>query len=109
MRKENNNSIQEILERLERLENAVFETASKKVAKKGTDEFGGAIGGVRFLNSRGFFSKKRTLRDIREELSKHDYHYSAQAVQTSINRLSVVGGPLVSFREAGKKVYAERK
>jgi len=104
--------IKSFLTRLEKLEQKVFGTSNPSkphVTSKKTDEFVGITGGVRFLNAHGFLDKKRSLSDIREELQKHGYHSSIQAVQTSLNRLSKTGGPLIAFKENGKKVYAKRK
>lgn len=96
--------------RLTRLEEAVFKktTASRGIAKK-SDNFSGPSGGLRYLLSRGFFSEKRFLADVRNTLAKNGYHYSAQAAQTSLNRLSKPGGPLVTIKQDGKKVYVARK
>lgn len=100
--------LKEILERLSRLEDTVFSVKRKSV-KNENEDFSGATGGMRFLKSEGFFKTKRALGEVRNELAKHDYHYSIHAVQAGINRLSKASGPLVAFKEGGKKVYAERK
>jgi hypothetical protein len=75
--------------RLTRLEEAVFKktTASRGISKK-SDNFSGPSGVLRYLLSRGFFSEKRFLADVRNALAKSGYHYSAQAAQTSLNRFS---------------------
>jgi hypothetical protein len=96
--------------RLTRLEEAVFRktTVSHGTSTK-TDNFSGPSGGLRYLFSRGFFSEKRFLVDVRNALAKNGYHYSAQAAQTSLNRFSKPGGPLVTIKQDGKKVYVARK
>ena len=66
-------------------------------------------GGLRLLISRGFFKTKKSLGATRQELVKHDYHYSAASIQTTLNRLSTRTGPLAAFKEDGKKVYVRRK
>jgi len=98
-----------IVARIEKLEKAVFGGEEATSPKKEREAFSGATGGIRFLASQKFFNGKRSLSDVKNELSKHGYHYSVQAIQNGLNRLSKQGGPLVAFREGGKKVYAKRK
>lgn len=100
----------QIFERIGRLENAVFnEQKTVKLLPKEDKNFHGATGGLRLLISKGFFNSKKTFAEIKKELASQDYHYSDQAIQTPLNNLSKSGGPLVGFREGGKKVYAKRK
>jgi len=102
-----------IEQRLARLEGAVFGAKRKSTIKSKTEakapDFSGATGGVRFLISKGVFKKKKTLADVRTSLADHEYHYSAQAIQMALSRLTPKDGPLVSLREGGRKVYVERK
>lgn len=96
--------------RLTRLEEAVFKkTSPSSGTSKKADNFSGPSGGLRYLLSRGFFSEKRFLADVRNALAKNGYHYSVQAAQTSLNRFSKPGGPLVTIKQDGKKVYVVRK
>lgn len=101
--------VKQILDRLEKLEKAVFKIKSSKPESEIEESFSGISGGIRLLMSQGFLSKKRSLSDIRTELGKHDYHSSIQAVQTNLNRFSKTGGPLIALKEAGRKMYAKRK
>jgi hypothetical protein len=89
-----------------KLERAVFAASAVKPAKVA---FKGATGGLRFLLSKGLFDQRRFFSEIETELQKEGYHYSKQAIQTPLNRLSLSGGPLVGLRQKGKKVYAKRK
>lgn len=101
--------IKQIFVRLEKIEKAVFgkdDTESKVVRHT---NFKGATGGLRLLISKGFFSRKKNFGGIKKALADNDYHYSDQAIQTPLNNLSKAGGPLVGFKEGGKKVYAKRK
>lgn len=98
-----------IEQRLARLEKAVFGSKKREDHKKPAEGFGGATGGVRFLVSKGYLKKKNALAEIRSALAQHDYHYSAQAVHEALKRLIQKGGPLVSLREGGKKLYVNRK
>lgn len=104
-------NIQDLTARIEKLERAVFgQEKDKHKAKDGKDQhFSGATGGLRLLISKDFFDRKRAFSEIGAELLKHGYHYSKQAIQTPLNRLSKTGGTLVGFKEKGKKVYARRK
>ena len=102
-------SLTELESRIERLERAVFGKNGEKPATTRSGNFRGATGGLRFLISNGFFDQKRAFGEIKDALARHNYHYSKQAVQTPLNTLSKPGSLLVSFREGGKKVYAERK
>jgi hypothetical protein len=102
------NQIKEILNRLTKLERVVF-GEEKKIINKGKEEFVGPTGGIRLLISKGFFKTKRGLGEVKIKLAEESYHYSLQAVQNALNRLSGAGGPLVAFKENSKKVYAERK
>ena len=103
-------------QRITRLEKTIF--GHKGNFKVGSDSkgrqskepgFSGATGGVRFLISKRHFKKKLGLSEVRATLAKHEYHYSAQAVQMALNRLTRKDGPLVALREGGRKVYVERK
>ena len=102
--------LQEIIKRLDRLEKSVFSSKrGQEVATRSVDDYAGLKGGLSMLVARGFFRTKRTLSVTRQELEKHDYHYSAAAIQTTLNRLSKRAGPLATFREGGTKVYVRRK
>jgi hypothetical protein len=103
-----------LVARIEALESAVFgSTASAKPklqsSKVPIDNFKGATGGLRLLISKGFFDRRRKFSEIETELIKQGYHYSKQAIQTPLNRLSLQTGPLVGLREQGHKVYAKRR
>lgn len=114
MGKENNikqSDLESIQERLEKLERVILsKDTTKQVGptKKGR-EFSGITGGLRLLAAQNFLKRGRSLSEIREELRKREYHSSPQAVQTALNRLSKPGGPIIAFKEKGKKVYAKRK
>lgn len=99
-------TINGLLQRIEKLERAVFRTAKPAPAKKAFD---GATGGVRFLIDNNFFSRRRFFHEVEAELKKHDYHYSKSAIQMPLNRLSSSKGPLVALKDKGKKVYVKRK
>jgi hypothetical protein len=104
--------IEAIKKRLEKLEAAVF--AKKAVAQSSRgdareSEFKGATGGVRLLVSTGYFKSARRFGEIITSLEAKGYLYSKQAFQEALNRLAKSGGPLVTLRKDGGKVYAERK
>lgn len=96
-------------QRIVRLEKAVFGGGRKSPQAKPAKDFSGATGGIRFLISKGVFKKKHGLSAVRAALSDNGYHYSRQAVHVALNNLSTHGGPLVSLKEGGHKVYVERK
>lgn len=101
-----------IEQRLARLEKAVF---GQKKGKSSTrpalgKNFEGPTGGVRLLISQNFFKTERSLADVRAALKKNGYHgYVDAVIQTTLNRQSKRTGPLTSFKEAGKKLYVNRK
>jgi hypothetical protein len=102
----------QILNRLNRLEQAIFGgkfEGKTKLKKSLAENFKGATGGLRLLISSPFFNQKRSFGEIKKELDTKHYHYSNQAIQTPLNNLSKSVGPLVGFKESGKKVYAKRK
>lgn len=101
--------ISDLVNRVEKLERAVFTDAKTKNLTKGKNDFSGATGGLRLLVTKGFFDKKRSFGEIKQGLADRGYHYSKQAVQTPLNALSKAGGLLVGLKEKGKKVYAKRK
>jgi hypothetical protein len=101
-------TVKELIGRVLKLEHVVFGKEKSK-GKSEPREFKGATGGLRFLVSKGFFDRKRLFGEIEGELRKQGYHYSKQAIQTPLNNLSRASGPLVGFKENGKKVYAKRK
>lgn len=104
----------DIIARIEALEKAVFAPTSKgakaeKRSLSSNDQFKGSTGGLRLLVSKGFFDSRRNFSEIETELNKRGYHYSKQAIQTPLNRLSNQNGPLVGLKQGGHKVYAKRK
>lgn len=106
----NEKIVKDIIARLNKIEKAVFSNGPPRTqVPKKEKEFVGATGGIRFLISKGFLDTKRNLSDIRKVLEKNSYNYSIQAAQSALNRLSKPGGPLVSLKEGGKKVYVKRK
>ena len=102
-------SIKDLIERIERLEKAVYGTRASKNQRLGNKTHKGATGGLRLLADGTFFDHERQLSLVREELVKHGYRYSIHAVQMALNRLSKSSGPLVSYKVNGRKVYAKRK
>lgn len=104
------NQIKDILSRLEKLEKEVFPKTKQEIKSKPKDQkFSGAKGGVLFLLSKGYFAQHRAATDVKVELSKNDYHYSIQVVQTALNRLSKGKAELVAMKNNGKKTYVKRK
>jgi hypothetical protein len=105
----NENRSREIIKRLKGLEEAVFGKKGRQTRISQSEGFTGLKGGLRLLIERGFFKAKKALSATKQELEKQGYHYSAAAIQTTLNRLSTRAGPLAAFREGGKKVYVRRK
>lgn len=102
--------IKNIFKRLEKLEKEVFVTKRQIVkVKEKTQNFTGAKGGILFLISKDYFSKPHSAPDVKSELAKNDYHYSIQAVQTTLKRLSKSKGELVALEDGEKKTYVKRK
>jgi hypothetical protein len=100
--------LKDIRTRIKQLERAVFVKGGFKKSTK-TQDFKGATGGMHFLISKGYFRSKRLFTTIVTELRTRGYLYSKQAFQNALTRLSRADGPLVTLKESGKKVYAERK
>ena len=104
--------LNDLLRRVEILERAVLGNAKPKKAKSAAasaENFDGATGGVRFLISEGFFNSRRLFSEVEKAMQDNGYHYSRQAIQMPLTRLSAVGGPLVALQEKGKNVYVKRK
>ena len=102
--------LKQILDRLKRLETAVFgEKNLKTKFITNRTKFRGTTGGIRLLVSQKFFKGKKTFTEVKKELRKKDYYSSLQAIQTSLNKLSTQKGLLVKFKEGKKNYYAERK
>jgi hypothetical protein len=103
--------IKNILERLEKLEKEIFSTKKQtlKVGNKKPQNFSGAKGGVLFLLSKKYFDQRRFAPDVKIELSKNNYNYSIQVVQTALNRIAKGKGELVAMKEGEKKIYVKRK
>jgi hypothetical protein len=101
-------SSNDLLARIDALERAVF-GGKTKPSKSTKADFKGATGGLRLLLSVGFFDQRRRFSEIEKEMNSRSYHYSKQAIQTPLNRLSLQSGPLVGLKEKGHKVYAKRK
>jgi len=103
------NELKEIIKRLERLEKAVFSKDSKPSPKPASSSFSGATGGVRLLISKSFFSKGKTLGEVRSALAENGYHYSRQAVDMALKGLAKRKGPLVILKVRGGNSYVNRK
>lgn len=102
--------LQQIFQRLERVEQAVFAKRQKpEHVKQKAVVHKGATGGVRLLVEDGFFNKKKQFGEICDAATARGYLYSKQAFQEALNRLSKKGGPLVALLEQGRKIYAIRK
>lgn len=101
--------IKNIVSRLEKLEDAVFQKKAGQVTDTKTQRFTGTKGGILLLISKGYINQIRSAPDVKSELGRNGYHYSIQVVQTALNRLSEKGGPLVAMKDADKKVYVKRK
>lgn len=101
--------IRDLIKRIEKLEKAVFSAKPRENTSKRRSEFTGPKGGVLKLIAEEFFKKRKTATETKSEMETYDYHYSIQAIQMALKRLSNKDGPLVSFVESGKKVYVERK
>jgi hypothetical protein len=78
--------LEDLLRRVEAMERAVLGTSKIKKAKVSAsvsaDNFDGATGGVRF-----------SFAEVEKAMQDNGYHYSRQAVQMPLTRLSNVGGP----------------
>ena len=100
----------EIVRRIERLEKVVFADSAKSNVKKiSSNKHKGATGGIRLLIEEGFFDRKRLFGEVCNAASAHEYHYSKQAFQEALTRLSTKEKVLVALQEKGKKVYAIRR
>jgi hypothetical protein len=96
--------------RVEKLEKAVFGSKGKKIIPSAQQSnFKGTKGGVLLLISKGYLNKRRTAPEVLAELEKNDYYYRIQVVQTTLNRLSSLKGPLTALAVNGQKVYVKRK
>jgi hypothetical protein len=108
-----NTDLEDLRRRVEALEQAVLGTAKVKKEMASTpasaENFGGATGGVRFLIAEGFFKNRRSFAEVEKVMQDNGYHYSRQAVQMPLTRLSNIGGPLVALKDRGKNVYVKRK
>src|SRR3989344_3012281 len=106
MSKDINRVIEDILERLQKIESKINVEKKPKTTKVTMEKFSGAKGGALLLISKGFFSKKRMISEAKAEFDKLEYFYSSQVIQTALNRLSGKKGPLIVTEQKGKKVYA---
>jgi hypothetical protein len=103
--------IREMKKRIEVLETAVFKAergigSGKQVGPSRT--INGPSGGIRALVVEGFFSTRRSLRDVRGALAERGYMYSGQAVDMALTRESRRDGGLVALKERGRKIYVAR-
>lgn len=105
----NPKTIQSIIQRLERLEKAIFREKAIQIKSQKASDFKGLKGGIKLLFVQNYFNVKRTAAEVKIKLESHEYRYSNAAIQTTLNRLSGRKGPLVTFKDGGKKYYAKRK
>lgn len=103
-------TLAKIESRLSRLERAVFGPKKTPItAARNEKSAEGPSGGIRILISKSYFSKKRSVAEVRDALAKNDFHYRTSAIQTALNRSSTRTGPLTATREDGRKLYVRRK
>jgi len=103
--------LQDIISRLEKLEMAVFTKLQDEVVSppNSSNNFSGPKGGILLLIEKDFFEAPHAATEVKDQIAKNGYHYSIQAVQTALNRLSSTKGPLNALKDAKKKVYVGRK
>ena len=102
-------TIHKLEQRIARLEKAVFGGAPKHRSTTPKQHASGPAGGVRMLVDAGFFKTKHALANVRNELEKHEYHYSTQVIDTALRRLAKKNGPLVIVKQNGTNFYVKRK
>lgn len=103
-------SYKDVIRRIEQLEKVVFADRAKPATKNAdSKKYKGATGGVRLLIEEGFFNHKRLFGEVCDAVSARGYHYSKQAIQEALTRLSTKEKILVSLEQKGKKVYAVRR
>jgi len=97
--------------RIQAIEGLLIEkkNATMKKGELNNVNYSGPKGGILLLIKKEYFESMRTAEDVKNELDKDGYHYQKRVIQTALNRLSNIKGPLVKFEENGKKVYAKRK
>lgn len=103
--------LQDIISRLEKLEKVVFPERQDEVVSppNSSNNFKGPKGGILLLIEKSFFETPHAAPEVKDEIVKNGYHYSIQAVQTALNRLSSTQGPLNALKDGKKKVYVRRK
>lgn len=103
--------LEDILSRLEKLEKAVFARKPDREDTKSISpgSFSGPKGGILMLIEKNFFQTPRAASEVKSSLGENDYHYSIQAVQTALNRLANLRGPLNTLKDGKKKTYVKRK
>ncbi len=102
---------EDIIGRLEKLEKAVFARKNDPGVSISTSprNFSGPKGGILMLIESNFFQTPRVASEVMSSLGENGYHYSIQAIQTALNRLSNLKGPLNTLRGGKKKMYVKRK
>lgn len=82
---DNKERINELEERILKLEKVVFGTHKKSI-KITSSEYKGLIGGITLLLENGFFKKPVLVTEVQDELKKEGYYYSIQATDTTLRR-----------------------
>ncbi len=101
--------INDILKRLEKIEQKVFGSNANR-AEPFSENFKGAKGGILLIISEGYFTSKRANDDTIHELAKHGYQYDREVVRKALGRLCKgSNAPLTTFLEEGQRVYVIRK
>ncbi len=76
--------INDVLERLEKLEKAVF--GGKKSKIESDKKYKGLTGGINFLIDSGFLKNLKSTKEVHEEMKKEGYIYRKEAVDTILRR-----------------------
>lgn len=83
-------NIEDLKNRVERLERAVFEQSTRSVQVRKATSKGGPTAGILNLITDGFFNapKRKSLKEVMTALVQHGKDYSSQAVHIALQRMS---------------------
>ena len=102
--------IEEIDERLKKIEDILFSEQKPLLPSKNKENFSGLAGGIRFLIKNEFFNEPKTLKEVIDELKREGYHRSTSGVASTLSVTFTASQKILTRIKEGKTwKYVMRK
>ena len=102
--------IEEIDERLKKIEDILFSKQKPSFPSKNKEDFGGLAGGIRFLIKNGFFNAPKSVKEVFDELKREGYYGSISGVASTLSMTFTKNQKILNRIKEGKTwKYVMRK